>query len=106
MAALSVIRVRRDSLASVTTIALGGTNTFENNGQTFLYLNNADASDCVVTAKITGLVDNESPSGKAVTIGGGTVAAFGPFPTNAYSNNVTFYVGNTAAITGAALSLL
>lgn len=101
MAELTVQSISRSGVTP-TYQTLSASDTFANDGQTFLDIRNGHSSECIVTAVIIRTVDGITPAGKSVTVPATTgIKWFGPFPIQDYGSTVTITTSHQTSMTAA-----
>ena len=101
MAELTVQSITRSGVTP-TFQTLSASDTFANDGMTFLEITNGHSSDCTVTAAITRTVDGVTPTGKSITVPATSGRKwFGPFPVNDYGSTVTITTSHQTSMAAA-----
>jgi hypothetical protein len=109
MAAYTVVNVTRSGTGDLAPVAVAASDTFANDGNTFLYVVNADAS--VTNLTFTLATDpnasepTQSTSADNIAVAAGESELIGPFPTGKFGTTVTVAYSNQTAITAAAYRL-
>lgn len=101
MAELTVQTISRSGVTP-TFQTLTASDTFANDGATFVEIKNGHSSECIVTAVIIRTVDGVTPAGKTVTVPATTGNKwFGPFPIQDYGSTVTLTTSHQTSMTAA-----
>lgn len=109
MAAYTVVSITRDGTGDLTPTAVAASDTFVNDGRTFLHVVNADASPTSVTFDVAtdywGSEPTQETTATAEVVAAGTEEFFGPFPPGVFGDNVTVNYSNQTSITAMAYRL-
>lgn len=109
MAEMTVQNITIDGVTKATLAAVNDTDTFDNDGKTFLEVNNGSGGSLTVT--ITGQVSLQHgvAATKTITIPTGEIWVIGPFPERYYNtdgaNEVSVSYSTTSSVTAAAFSV-
>jgi hypothetical protein len=110
MAAYTVVNVDRNGARYDNALtAVAASDTFANDGRTFLYVDNQNASTCNVTIDLASdplsSVDTHSSTATNLPLLTTEGHLFGPFPTGRYGDTVTVNYDITASVTAMAFRL-
>lgn len=109
MATYTVVNVTRDGTGDLAPGAVAASDVFANDGRTFLYVVNGDASVTNVTFDLATDPNASEPtqqtSATDIAVAAGESELIGPFPVGKFGSTVTVNFSNQTAITAAAYRL-
>jgi hypothetical protein len=98
---VTVTKIDRNGsdVATLKDTAIADNNSFPNNGQTFLQVDNGDASPVTVTVQTPRQVDGLDVAEYTLSVGASERQIFGPFPTETFNQtDGTVYI-NWSSVT-------
>lgn len=110
MAAYTVANITRDGVRYDNALtAVAASDTFANDGRTFLYVDNQNASTCNVTVDLASdpmdAVETHTSAATNLPLLTTEAHLFGPFDINRYGTTVTVNYDITASVTAGAFRL-
>jgi len=109
MAAYTVVNVTRSGTGDLTPTSVAASDTFTNDGRTFLHVINADASLTNVTFDLAtdywAGEPTQSTAATNIVVAAGEEEFIGPFPVGLFGDNVTVNYSNQTSVTAMAYRL-
>ncbi len=109
MAAYTVVNITRSGTGNLAPTAVAASDTFSNDGNTFLYVVNGDVSVTNVTFDLAtdphSSEPTQSTTATVIAVAAGESEFIGPFPTGKFGDTVTVNYSNQTSITAMAYRL-
>lgn len=86
MAVLTVQEIDRSTGIVPAYAAVAASDSFANDGRTYLHVKNGSAGSLTVTITLAQTVDGQTPAAKTFTVAAGVERVIGPFPPTVYND--------------------